>query len=120
MPLIIALGSFQNFSKIRGDICKSSAPPVSMAPAANLPPAPPVSLIPAANLPPVSMISVAICRWYQRHRRQIWQMIGTLIRLLTPYSELEEKSHLYVDSILKGVPGRSLKPKNENLVTLAL
>ncbi len=27
MPLIIALGSFQKFSKIRGDICKSSAPP---------------------------------------------------------------------------------------------
>jgi hypothetical protein len=42
MPLIIALGSFQNFSKIRGDICKSSAPPVSMTPAANLPPAPPI------------------------------------------------------------------------------
>jgi hypothetical protein len=56
-PLIITLGSFQIFWKIRGDIRKSRCTtdvndtggklqPVSMTPAANLPP---VSLTPAAN-----------------------------------------------------------------------
>ncbi len=102
-PLIITLGSFQFFSKIRGDIRKSRCPrcttgvndtggklpPVSMTPAANLPP---VSTTPAANfatsspcvvdtggkLPPVSTTPVA--------------NNGNNIRLQTPESKLEGKN----------------------------
>jgi hypothetical protein len=104
-PLIITLGSFQIFSKIRGDIRKSRCttdtggklPPVSTTPSANLPPVsttpaanfatsspcvvdnlPPVSTIPAANFPPVSTTPVA--------------NNGNNIRLQTPESELEGKN----------------------------
>jgi hypothetical protein len=80
-PLKITLGSFQIFSKIRGDIASQGAPPVSKTPVANFATSsagvvdngrkfatgvheaggklPPVSLTPAANLPPVSTTPVA-------------------------------------------------------------
>jgi hypothetical protein len=76
---------------------------------------PSVSTTPAANfstnfasvvdtggkfLPPVSMTPAANSHRYQQHRRQIchrcklhrWQTMGTMIKLLTTYNELEEKN----------------------------
>jgi hypothetical protein len=46
-PLIIPLGPFRIFSKIRGDFRSSGLPPVSFSPVANLPP---MSLTPVAGI----------------------------------------------------------------------
>ncbi len=116
-PLIITLGSFQIFSKIRGDIRKSRCttgvndtggklPPVSTTPAANLPPVP---SIPAANLPPV-----AYCHRYQWHRRQIchrchwhrWQIIGTISGCRHLRVNLKAKIYIYVSSTTQRWPNK--------------
>jgi hypothetical protein len=55
-PLIITLGSFQIFSKIRGDIRKSRCTPGVVDTGGKLPP---LSTKPAANLPPVSTTPAA-------------------------------------------------------------
>ncbi len=110
-PLIITLGSFQIFSKIRGDICKSRCTTEVNAPVANLPPVqcrryqrnrrqifPPVPLVlltPAANLPPVSLTPVA----------NNWNNI----RLQTPESELEAKIYIYVSSTTQRWPNKIIK-----------
>ena len=76
-PLKITLGSFQFYSKIRGDIRKSRCTtgvndtggkllPVSTTPAANLPP---VSTTSAANFP----TSSGRCQWHRRQIYRRWQ-----------------------------------------------
>ncbi len=85
-PQSILLGSFQIFSKIRRDICKSRFTKMQIFPPVLL-----VLLISAAKLPLVSTTPVANCLRYQRHRQQIchrckqhwWQTMGTIIKLLT-------------------------------------
>ncbi len=70
-PLIITLGLFRIFSKIRGDIRKSRCT---------------TGVTPVANLPPVLLTPVANCRRYQRHRRQIFQPVPLVF--LTPVANL--------------------------------
>ncbi len=76
-PLIIPLGSFRIFPKIRGE---------------NLPP---VLTMPAANLPPVSTTPVAICHRNQRHR---WQIMGTISGCRYLKVNLNAKIYVYVSS----------------------
>ncbi len=65
-PMIIILGSYRLFSRIRVDICKSRYTTGINTRAANFPPIPLVSLIPAGNIPvSVSMTPVPICHQFQ-------------------------------------------------------
>ncbi len=76
-PLIITVGSFRIFPKIRGDIRKSRCTTgVNDTGGNDI----------GGKLPPVSTTPAQICHRYQRHRRQILPPV--LLVLLTPVANL--------------------------------